>query len=49
MLFVADRGCEAGKTVLFAYNAVKRTSTALLGPTVNGGSVISAIPYATDQ
>jgi TolB protein len=49
MLFVADRGCEAGKTVLYAYNAVKRTSTALLGPTVNGGSVISAIPYATDQ
>jgi TolB protein len=49
MLFVADRGCQAGKTVLFAYNAVKRTSTALLGPTVNGGSVISAIPYATDK
>jgi hypothetical protein len=49
LVFVASRGCESGRSVLYAYNAVTHRSTALLGPTVNGGSVGWAIPYATDH
>jgi hypothetical protein len=49
LIFVASRGCGSGRNVLFAYNAVTHRSTALLGPTVNGGSVSWAIPFATDH
>ncbi|OBG58310.1 hypothetical protein A5702_08225 [Mycobacterium sp. E3339] len=37
-------GCGSGQS-LIDYNPAAGTSTVLLGPTVNGGGVISAVPY----
>ena len=42
----ADRcaSCGTGQS-LFDYDPAAGTSTVLLGPPVNGGGVISALPY----
>lgn len=40
----ARAGCGGGQS-LIDYNATAGTSTVLLGPPVNGGGVISAVPY----
>ncbi|OBF08003.1 hypothetical protein A5730_09615 [Mycobacterium sp. ACS4054] len=40
----ARAGCGSGQS-LIDYNPAAGTSTVLLGPTVNGGGVISALPY----
>ncbi|ORV54280.1 hypothetical protein AWC05_16820 [Mycobacterium florentinum] len=40
----ARAGCGGGQS-LIDYNPTTGTSTVLLGPTVNGGGVINAIPY----
>lgn len=40
----ARAGCGSGQS-LIDYNPTAGTSTVLLGPTVNGGGVISAVPY----
>lgn len=42
-------GCGGGASTFFAYDAVAHTSTALLGPGVNGGSVIWETPWFTDK
>jgi hypothetical protein len=44
MVLVAKAGCGGG-TSLLAYDPAANTFTALLGPTVNGGSVVEAIVY----
>jgi TolB protein len=41
----ARAGCGGGKA-LIDYNPAANTSTVLLGPPVNGGGVINAVPYA---
>lgn len=41
----ARAGCGGGES-LIDYNPTAGTSTVLLGPTVNGGGVIYAVPYA---
>jgi hypothetical protein len=46
MLYV--RGCAGAGATLFAYDAVARTSTALLGRGVNGGSVTSEAAWVSD-
>jgi len=40
----ASAGCGGGQS-LIDYNPAAGTSTVLLGPTVNGGGVINAVPY----
>lgn len=40
----ARAGCGGGQS-LIDYNPTAGTSTVLLGPTVNGGGVINAVPY----
>lgn len=47
MMFV--QGCAGGEATLFAYDAVANTSTALLGPGVNAGSVTSVAPWVSDE
>ncbi|WP_085185192.1 hypothetical protein [Mycobacterium sp. IEC1808] len=46
LVLVAKAGCGPG-TSLLAYDPAANTFTALLGPTVNGGSVTQAIVYPT--
>jgi TolB protein len=41
-------GCGGGQA-LIDYNPAKGTSTVLLGPPVNGGGVINAVPYPGQQ
>jgi hypothetical protein len=41
----AGLGCGGGKSLL-DYNPAANTTTVLLGPPVNGGSVLQALPYA---
>ena len=41
----ATAACGGGQS-LFAYNPGSNTSTVLLGPPLNGGGVIEAVPYA---
>ncbi|ORV89273.1 hypothetical protein AWC11_13765 [Mycobacterium interjectum] len=41
-------GCGSGES-LVDYNPAAGTSTVLLGPPVNGGGVISAVPYPTQR
>ena len=40
----ARAGCGGGQALL-DYNPAAGTTTMLLGPSVNGGGVISAVPY----
>jgi TolB protein len=43
-------GCEPAQgTTLFRYNARTRHSTPVLGPGVNGGTVIDAVPFYADR
>ena len=41
----ASVSCGTGESLL-EYNPASSTSTVLLGPTVNGGGVIGAVPYS---
>jgi hypothetical protein len=41
----AKAGCGGGQS-LVDYNPSAGTSTVLLGPPVNGGGVIAAVPYS---
>ncbi len=40
-------GCGSGRNTLVSWNAVTGRSTALLGPGVNGGTVVSALAFGT--
>ena len=44
----ATLSCGSGES-LVDYDPAAGTSTVLLGPTVNGGGVVEALPYADDE
>ncbi|WP_264033075.1 hypothetical protein [Mycobacterium fragae] len=48
LVLVAKAGCGGG-TSLLTYDPVANTHTVLLGPTVNGGSVVEAIVYPSQK